>query len=187
MTRIAPADPKLAEGHTTELFAAVERKLGLVPNAVKVIGRSPAALEGYLGLGGALAEGELEPALQERIAIAVAAHNGCGYCLAAHTGAARQAGVPAEELERAQLASSDDPRAAAVLAFVDAVLRGRGDVDDERFETLHTQGFSDAAIVEIVALVALNTLTNYVNRAAQTELDLPPVELVAERSLRDAA
>ena len=39
-------------------------------------------------------------------------------------------------------------------------------------------GFDDAQIVEIVLHVALNTLTNYVNEVAKTEIDFP---LVATR------
>jgi alkylhydroperoxidase family enzyme len=34
-------------------------------------------------------------------------------------------------------------------------------------------GYSDAEVMEIVAHVALNTLTNYVNEVAQTEIDFP--------------
>jgi alkylhydroperoxidase family enzyme len=37
-------------------------------------------------------------------------------------------------------------------------------------------GYSDSDVIEIVAHVALNTLTNYVNEVAQTEIDFPAVE-----------
>ena len=45
---------------------------------------SPAALEGLLGLSGALSK-TLDVKTRERIAIAVAEMNGCDYCLSAHT------------------------------------------------------------------------------------------------------
>ncbi len=40
---------------------------------------------------------------------------------------------------------------------------------------MRAAGFSDAEIVEIVLHVALNTLTNYVNEVAGTEIDFPAV------------
>ena len=67
------------------LLDAVHKQLGVVPNLMKLIGISPAALEGYLALNGALAKGVLDTKLRERIALAIAEFNGCEYCLAAHT------------------------------------------------------------------------------------------------------
>src|SRR5664279_1455361 len=63
------------------LLAAVKQSLGVVPNLMKLVGHSPAALEGYLSLNGALAKGKLDAKLRERIALAVAEYNGCDYCL----------------------------------------------------------------------------------------------------------
>ena len=54
------------------LFAAVQKQLGVVPNLMKLVGNSPAALEGYLSLNGALAKGKLNVKLRESIALAVA-------------------------------------------------------------------------------------------------------------------
>ena len=45
---------------------AVEKKLGAVPNMFRLIATSPAALEGYLGMSGALAKGTIGPALYTR-------------------------------------------------------------------------------------------------------------------------
>jgi hypothetical protein len=42
------------------LLAVVHKKLGVVPNLMKLLGQSPAALEGYLSLSGALDKGVLE-------------------------------------------------------------------------------------------------------------------------------
>ena len=70
---------------TRPLLAAIQRQLGAVPNLMKVLGHSAAALEGYLALNGALAKGAIDAATRERIALAVADYNGCEYCLAAHT------------------------------------------------------------------------------------------------------
>ena len=53
------------------LLQSINKQLGSVPNLFRLVGISPAALEGYLGLNGALAKGALEPAMRERIALAI--------------------------------------------------------------------------------------------------------------------
>src|SRR5664279_2535953 len=85
VNRITQLDPALAVGKTKQLFDAVQGKLGLVPNLVRVLGTAPAALDGYLALSGALAGGTLSAKLREQIALTVAETNLCGYCLSAHT------------------------------------------------------------------------------------------------------
>ena len=52
-----------------------------MPNLFRLVSLSPAALEGYLSLSGALGKGALPVATRERIAVAVAQINRCGYCL----------------------------------------------------------------------------------------------------------
>ena len=86
MSRIpTPTSIETAPAASRPLLEAVKLQLGVVPNLFRIVSTSPAALEGYLGLNGALAKGVLTPATRERIALAVAEINGCGYCLAAHT------------------------------------------------------------------------------------------------------
>ena len=72
MSRLPLVDPSQAQGQTAELFAAVKEKMGRVPNLMKAMANSPAVLEGYLGLSGALGHGTLDPQIRERIAIATA-------------------------------------------------------------------------------------------------------------------
>ena len=52
------------------LLEAVNKQLGSVPNLFRVVANSPAALEGYLSLNGALAKGSLDAKTRERIALA---------------------------------------------------------------------------------------------------------------------
>ena len=80
-----PASIEASPTAAQPLLNAVKKQLGVVPNLFRVVGNSPAALEGYLGLNGALGKGELEAATRERIALAVAEVNACDYCLSAHT------------------------------------------------------------------------------------------------------
>ena len=85
MSRIPlPASIEAAPAPSRPMLEAVGKMLGSVPNLFRITATSPAALEGYLGLNGALAKGRLTPQTRERIALAVAEINGCDYCLSAH-------------------------------------------------------------------------------------------------------
>src|SRR4051812_34998920 len=84
MSRISTPTLETAPDASKPLLDGVKKKLGVVPNLFRVAALSPAALEGMLGLNGALTKA-LDVRTRERIAIAVAEENGCDYCLSAHT------------------------------------------------------------------------------------------------------
>lgn len=156
------------------LLAAVKQQLGVVPNLMKLVGHSPAALEGYLSLNGALGKGSLPVALRERIALAIAEFNGCDYCLAAHSYlGANVARLSVDEINAARDGHSADGRSAAALAFALQVAKKHGKVCDDDLAALRQAGFNEGETVEIVLNVALNVLTNYVNNVARTTLDFP--------------
>jgi uncharacterized peroxidase-related enzyme len=176
MPTLPQIDPATATGEQATALADVRRALGAVPNLTKVMANSPALLRGWLALREALDGGVLPAAVRERLAIATAEHNGCEYCLSAHTyTGARVAKIDGVELEAARSATSRDPHIAALLAWSDAVLRARGSVDEGVLAQARAAGVSDAEIAELVGNVALNVLTNYLNNLAHTDVDFPPV------------
>ncbi|MEU1598516.1 carboxymuconolactone decarboxylase family protein [Streptomyces sp. NPDC005708] len=128
-------------------------------------------------MSGALSGGVLPPAIRERLAIATAEYNGCEYCLSAHTYVgAKVAKIEASELEATRDAKSADPRTAALLALSDAIIRGRGTVDETVLADARAAGVTDGEITEIVGNLALNTLTNYLNNIADTDNEWPLVK-----------
>ncbi|HEX7955216.1 MAG TPA: carboxymuconolactone decarboxylase family protein, partial [Burkholderiales bacterium] len=76
-----------------------------------------------------------------------------------------------------RIGTSNDPKADAAVRFALIVAHQRGHVSDEAVRAVKGAGFSDGEVIEIVVHVALNTLTNYVNSVAQTQIDFPEVEL----------
>jgi uncharacterized peroxidase-related enzyme len=173
MTRIAPIDSTSANGRARELLDATKAQLGRIPNLYSSMAQSPAALDGYLAFRGALDKGVLTLPMRERIALLTAAINDCGYCVSAHTFRGAKVGLSAEELAATQRSQADDPRNAAALQFVDALLQQRGLITDEDFTNMKSRGWSDEEIGEIVAHVALNVFSNYFNHVAAPELDFP--------------
>jgi uncharacterized peroxidase-related enzyme len=176
MTRIAIPAADQTPAATLPFLAAVQKQLGMVPNLMKTVGNSPAALEGYLGLSGALAKGRIGAKTGERVALAIAEFNRCGYCLSAHTYLGKNvAGLDEAELAANREGRSSDAKADAAVRFALRVAKARGHVADEDVQAIKAAGFSDGEVMELVGHVALNVLTNYVNSVAQTEVDFPAV------------
>lgn len=177
MSRIPiPATIDATPATSQPLLRAVEKQLGSAPNLFRLVASSPAALEGYLGLNGALAKGALDARTRERIALAVAEHNGCSYCLSAHSYLGKNlAKLDEAEISANREGGSNDPKAAAAVRFAVRVAHERGHVSDADLDAVRTAGYSDAQVLEIVLHVALNTLTNYVNEVAKTDVDFPVV------------
>ena len=177
MSRIpTPATIEAAPAASQPMLEAVKKQLGMVPNLFRLVSTSPAALEGYLGLSGALAKGALPAQTRERIALAVAEINGCDYCLSAHS----YLGKNLAKLDDAEIAAnrggtSNDPKADAAVRFAAKVARERGHIAEDDLRAVKLAGYSDAQVIEMVLHVALNTWTNYINEVAKTDIDFPVV------------
>lgn len=177
MSRLAiPPTIEKAPSASQPLLQAVKKQLGVVPNLFRLVSSSAAALEGYLGLSGALSRGRLPAQTRERIALAVAEINGCDYCLSAHTYLGKNlAHLDDAEMTANRSGASNDPMADAAVRFAAKIVHERGHVSDEDIRAVKSAGYDDAQIVEIVQHVALNTWTNYINLVAETEIDFPVV------------
>ena len=176
MPRIDPIDPATAVGDAAPALATMARTFGgRAPNLFTTAAHSPAAVGAMVSFFGYLGNGSLGPKAGEQIALAVAQSNGCGYCLSAHTAIGGMHGLTSEELTAARDAEATDPKARALLALAVAINAARGHIDETDFEAARDAGLTDTEIVEVVAHVALNVFTNYLNTVAQTAIDFPEV------------
>lgn len=80
-------------------------------------------------------------------------------------------------MAEAQAGRAADPRTAAALRFALSLVERRGGVESDDVKALVAAGFDDGEIVEIIAHVALNLFTNYVNVALDVPVDFPSVKL----------
>lgn len=171
-----PATIAEAPAASRALLEAVNKQFGEVPNLFRLVSNSPAALEGYVGMFGALAKGTLPSPTRERIALAVAEINGCDYCLSAHTYLGKNlAKLDDSEMGANRRGGSNDFKADAAVRFAVKVVQTRGHIADSDLSAIKSAGYDDAQVIEIVQHVALNTWTNYINLVAKTDIDFPVV------------
>jgi uncharacterized peroxidase-related enzyme len=177
MTRLQALNPETATGATKELFNGIEKKLGMVPNMMRTMGNSAAVLEGYLNLSGALGKGTLGAKTGELIAMAVAETNHCDYCLSAHSFIGEKlVGIDVTAISTAREGNAADAKTTAALQFAQTLVTKKGLVNDADVTAVKAAGFTDGEVGEIVAHVALNIFTNYINNTAKTAIDFPVVK-----------
>ena len=176
MPRITPLDPSKAAPEAKAVLDGVQAHLGVVPNMMKTLARSPAALQGYAAFSGALKRGRLGAPLHESIALAVAESNRCDYCLSAHALLGRKAGLSDAEVSLARRGTPSDPRTAAAVRFARKTVETRGDATDADLAALRAAGFDEGDALEIVAATALNVYTNWINHLARPDIDFPVVK-----------
>ena len=177
MSRIQLIDPAQATGERKQVLDQIHAAFGATPAMFRAVANSPAALKSMWGSFGALGGGAIPAKLGEQIAVAVADRNHCQYCLAAHTALGGKAGASAAEMAAAQVGESAEPKTAAALRFALKLVNDRAQVKDEDVQALRDVGFDEEQIVEILAHVALNLFTNYVNVAFDVPVDFPAVKL----------
>ncbi len=177
MSRVKLIDVTSAAPAAGSILQAINKAFGATPAMFRAVANSPAALQSMWGSFGALGGGRLSAKLGEQIAVAVANRNSCEYCLAAHTALGRKAGASADELTEAQAGRSTDPQTAAALQFALKMVEQRGQVAESDLAALRASGYDDESIVEIIAHVALNLFTNYINIALDVPVDFPVVQL----------
>jgi uncharacterized peroxidase-related enzyme len=171
MARLKVVDPKTAQGTVKELFEGPLKTMQL--NIFKGLANSPAALQAYLAMSGALKGGMLTEAEREVIALAVSEQNGCRYCVAAHTMLGKMAGLTEGQTLEARRGALQDRKLDALAKFVRKLNGSRGDVTDADLNDLRAAGYTDGHIAEAVAAHALSVFTNYFNHVNDTELDFP--------------
>jgi alkylhydroperoxidase family enzyme len=83
--------------------------------------------------------------------------------------------LSADEIVLARKGLASDPKRNAALQFAKKVIEARGHVTDADLAAVRAAGFSEANVIEIVALVAMYSLTNFFNNVFDPDKDFPAV------------
>lgn len=179
MSVIKPVKIESANPEQKKIMEAIKAKLGKVPNIYASLAQSPAALQGLLGLGETLKKGVLTAKEIESIALAVGQDNACEYCLSAHTVIGQMSGLSQQEITEARKHASQDKKLDALIKLAVEINKTKGNPSAKTIEVFRQAGYSDAALVEVIAWVAQNIFTNYFNHINKTEVDFPKAPAIS--------
>lgn len=164
--------------HTTDtapmasraVMTATREQYGFLPNLHAVLAESPTALQALDSLFRLIGEGTLTPQEQQLVMLTVSALNRCAYCVAGHTYVARSVGLPEAALQAVRRGDpiGGDARLHALRRFAEAVIGERGFAGQAPLSAFLEAGFSRAAALEVLVIVAAKTMSNFTNNLAGT-------------------
>ena len=169
-----------------DTFKMIESFMGYLPNSHLSMAKNPNLNDGFSALAGTIfGSKHLGMDLVNLIALASSLSSGCKYCQAHTSHGASRAGVNSEKIaeilkfkESDQFSSSE--KAALDLAFAAGVTPNAS--KKEHFIELKNY-FSDEAIIDIVAVIALFGFLNRWNDTLGTKLEDVPKQFF-EKELR---
>ena len=175
MPRTAALKPEQVPADSKSTLDAFAKIIGFNPNMMATFAQSPIAFNAWAALLGALSKA-LDVKTRDSIGLAVSEVNGCNYCLTVHSYTAEHmAKLPADEIILARKGHARDPKRDAAVQFARRVVEARGNVSEADLKAVRNAGHSDANVMEIVALVAMYSLTNFFNNVFDPEKDFPAV------------
>ena len=164
-------DELTAPDGSTRIIKGISTAGGTVSKFIGVLAGAPAALRAYARMRSELRNGSLAYATQQRIALAVAEHQGSEYALSTLQRTGRDAGLGMDEIALAREFDSRDEKEAMLLRFVKALLESDGAPKRHLQEEAREAGWEDEQILEAIAHVALATFGNLVTRAGDVPKD----------------
>ncbi len=161
-----------APGDAGPLLEQAERSFGFVPNILGTMANAPALLEGYMTLSKIFEKTSFSTAEKQVVLLAASAENGCDYCTAAHSTAARGQGVDDAVVDASVNGESlPDDRLDRLYRFTRTLVETRGRPTDADLEAFLEAGFEPAQVQEVILGVGMKTLSNYNNHLAEPPVD----------------
>ncbi len=172
MTDFTLHTKETAPDESGEFMDGATALFGFLPNLMAIAAEAPALIEGYVTLTRIFGKSSFTKGEQQLILLAVSRTNECHYCMAAHTGGTRMAGVDDAVIAAVREDREiDDPRLQALRKFAQTLTEKRGWAEEAEVEAFLAAGFTKANILEMIVGCAVKLMSNYTNHLAGTPLD----------------
>ncbi|SAK94312.1 peroxidase-like protein [Caballeronia glebae] len=175
MARTSILTPEQVPAESKPTLDAFAKNIGFTPNMMAAFAKSPIAFNAWATLLGSLSKA-LDVKTRDSIGLAVSEVNGCNYCLSVHSFTANHmARLSADEIILARKGHATDERRDAAVQFARKVIETRGRIADADVKAIRDAGYTDANVMEVIALVAMYSMTNFFNNVFDPEKDFPAV------------
>jgi AhpD family alkylhydroperoxidase len=147
---------------------------GMIPNIAGVMATSPVLINSLVGLFGNVHGGSFTEAQVQIVLLTDAVTNACAWAVAFHTALALKEGIdPADVQAIREGRLPKDSKLAALSALARTMIEKRGRLDDQDVDRFIAAGFGKDHALEVIAIVAASTITNYTGSITKTPLDAP--------------
>jgi len=151
---------------------ALQGAFGMIPNVAGTMATSPVLIDSLVALFGKVHGGSFTEAQVQTLLLTNAVTNGCAWAVAFHTGLALKEGLDKADVQAIrERRAPKDATTAALSTFARTLIEKRGRVDDHDVDKFVAEGFHKEHALEVIAVVAASTITNYT-----ASLTNPPFE-----------
>ncbi|RDS86706.1 carboxymuconolactone decarboxylase family protein [Dyella psychrodurans] len=164
--------PSSAPEASKPALEALQSAFGFVPNLLGAMSTSPVLINSLVGLFKTVHGGSFSELQVQTLLLTNAVTNGCTWAVAFHTFLALKEGV--EQTDVQAIRDGDlpkDAKLAALSRLAKTLIEKRGRINTGDKERFLQAGFGTDDLLEVVAVVAASTITNYTGSVTQ-----PPLE-----------
>jgi alkylhydroperoxidase family enzyme len=150
----------------------LQSAFGMIPNMVGAMATSPVLINILIGLFGNVHGGSFTEAQVQTVLLTDAVTNASTWAVAFHTALALKEGLdPADVQAIRDGRLPKDTKLAALSGLAKTMIEKRGRLADEDVDRFIAAGFGKDHALEVVAIVAASTITNYTGSITK-----PPLE-----------
>jgi AhpD family alkylhydroperoxidase len=162
--------PEASKPALQELQAA----FGIIPNIAGVMATSPVLINSLVGLFGRVHGGSFTEAQIQTLLLTNAVTNACAWAVAFHTTLALKEGLTKEQVDAIRAGRSlDDRKLGALSTLARTLIEKRGRIADRDREAFLAAGFGKDHLLEVIAVIAASTITNYTGNVTNPPLEAP--------------
>ncbi len=163
-----------APEHSKPALEQLQQAFGVIPNLVGAIANSPKLINSLVGVFQQVHSSSLTEQEIQIVLLTDAVANSSTYAVAFHTTLALQQGVSPEEtgaIREQRLPT--DKRFAALSTLAKTLIEKRGHLNSEELDSFIAAGFTKEQLLEVIAVVAASTITNYAGTITNPPLEEP--------------
>jgi AhpD family alkylhydroperoxidase len=147
---------------------------GMIPNVAGTMATSAVLIDSLVALFGKVHGGSFTESQVQTLLLANAVTNGCAWAVAFHTGLALKEGLDKADVQAIrERRAPKDVTSAKLSTFARTLIEKRGRVDDRDVDKFMAAGFRKEHALEVIAVVAASTITNYTASVTKPPLEPP--------------
>jgi alkylhydroperoxidase family enzyme len=174
MTRFPVHTMQSAPERSKSALQQLQSAFGMIPSIAGAMAGSPVLIDCLVGLFGLVHGGSFTEAQVQTVLLTDAVTNGSAWAVAFHTTLALKEGIdPADVRAIREGRLPKDGKLAALSALARTMIEKRGRLADEDVDRFIAAGFGSDHALEVVAIVAASTITNYTGSMAKPPLEEP--------------
>ena len=171
-----------APAQSKPVLQQLQQTFGLIPNIAGTMAASPVLINGFVGLFERVHASSLTEAQIQTLLLTNAVTNASEWAVAFHTALALKQGVHAVDVEAIRHGGvPNDARLASLSTLARTLIEKRGHLAESDQKRFVEAGFSAEQILEVIAVVAASTITNYPGSVTRPPLEAQFQEFVWHR------